>query len=120
MTDKLTETGVQQALRKLNPLKAAWLDAYTPFKQWVLDNFKPPAVYTIFAVIAFAGGWIISLQTRVTVLEKTLPDAETRRRVDVMWLWWSQANCEGPNAGRPGCGNPLPALPSSAPIERKP
>lgn len=71
-----------QVLQQLSP---AWA--------WVRANFSAPAVLTLAGVIAAAGSYIVSLKTRVIVLEtevthivKVVPDetqvAILRARVD--------------------------------------
>jgi hypothetical protein len=47
----------------------ATLEQLSPFWAWVRANFSLPAVLTIAGVIASAGSYIISLKTRVVVLE---------------------------------------------------
>lgn len=49
---------ITNTLRRLSP---GWA--------WVRDNFSLPALLTIAGVLAGAGGYVISLKTRVVVLE---------------------------------------------------
>ena len=59
-----TESGLWRALERHNP--GVWV------LRWLQKSFSLPAVLTILGVLGASGAYIISLQSRVTVLEKVV------------------------------------------------
>lgn len=56
-----------------------------PIWFWLRENFKPPALFAILAMLGGLGGWVINLKTRVVVLEtKVIPYAEDHGRMDAL------------------------------------
>lgn len=83
MTEPASDATVQ-GLRALRHTKPAWY--------WLQQNFSLPAVLTIVGISLAFGGWIVSLKTRVVVLEHDfhtvehvitiMPDKASMARLD--------------------------------------